>query len=58
MKKKNKKFAKKVIEIVLSVILIICAAYLAPQELPENNEVTTTTLNEQVIETLPPIPDG
>lgn len=58
MKKKNKKFAKKVIEIVLSVILIICAAYLAPQELPENNEVTTPTLNEQVIETMPPIPDG
>lgn len=58
MKKKNKKLAKRIIEIVISVILIICAAYFAPTETLGNNESTVPTSNTQTIESLPIIQNG
>ena len=58
MKKKNKKLAKRIIEIVLSIILIVCAAYLAPTETPGSHDTTLPTSSGQIMETLPPIPNG
>lgn len=58
MKKKNKKLAKRIIEIVISVIVIVCAAYFAPAETFGNNETIPPASNQQTVENLPPIPNG
>jgi competence protein ComEC len=58
MKKKNKKLMKRIIEIVISVIIIVCATYFTPSETLGNNESTAPTSNQQAIESLPTVQNG
>lgn len=57
MKKKNQKLAKRIFEVVISVIILVCWLYFNPTETHNNSETIPPTLN-QTIETLPPIVNG
>lgn len=57
MKKKEKKLMKRIIEIIISVIIIAIAAYLGPTELVEKPDSNVST-SIPTIESMPPIQDG
>lgn len=57
MKKKEKKLLKRVIEIIVSIVIVAIAAYLGPTELVEKSDATAPTSNP-TIESMPSIQDG
>lgn len=58
MKKKNKKLTKRIIEITLSVIILVCWLYFVPTEIIDTGETEVTAPTQMTVESLPVLQDG